>query len=55
MPGIIEVNATEYYINEFEDKDGIVGELSVKEIPEDALTSEIEGTTFIKPKIIYAY
>lgn len=55
MPGIIEINAVEYYINQLLDEDGIVDELNVKKIPEDATTSEIEGQTFIKPKINYAY
>ena len=55
MPGIIEINAVEYYINDFYDEDGIVDELNVKPIPEDAATTEIEGPTFIKPKTTYAY
>lgn len=55
MPGIIEINAIEYYINDFYDEDGIVDELNVKPIPEDAKTSQIEGQTFIKPKVSYAY
>lgn len=55
MPGIIEINAVEYYINDFYDEDGIVDELNVKPIPEDATTTEIEGPTFIKPKTTYAY
>lgn len=55
MPGVIEFNAVEYYINDFYDEDGIVDELKIKPIPEDAITSEIEGLTFIKPKTTYAY
>lgn len=55
MPGVIEINAVEYYINDFYDEDGIVDELNVKPIPEDAATTEIEGPTFIKPKTTYAY
>lgn len=55
MPGIIEINAVEYYINDFYDEDGIVDELNVKPVPDDAATTEIEGPTFIKPKTTYAY
>lgn len=55
MPGVIEINAVEYYINDFYDEDGIVDKLNVKQIPEDAATTEIEGPTFIKPKTTYAY
>lgn len=55
MPGIIEINAVEYYINDQYDEGGIVDELNVKPIPEDAEFSQIEGQTFIKPKVTYAY
>ena len=55
MPGVIELNVVEYYINQFLDDDGIVDELNVKKIPEDAATSEIEGPTFIKPQHEYSY
>lgn len=55
MPGIIEMTAVEYYINEFLDEDGIVDQLNVKPIPPDAATTEIEGPTFIKPKTTCAY
>lgn len=55
MPGVIEINAVEYYINQFLDDDGIVDELNVKKIPEDAATSEIQGVTFIKPKTTQTY
>lgn len=55
MPGVIELNAVEYYINEFLDDDGIANKLDVKEIPPDADMSQIEGPTFIKPKITYSY
>ena len=55
MPGVIEMTAVEYYINEFLDEDGIVDQLNVKPIPPDAATTEIEGPTFIKPKTTCAY
>lgn len=58
-PGILEINAVEYYSNEFEDDiaNGIAGGLIVKE--ENPNNEEIEeliqGDTFIKPKGIYQY
>lgn len=58
-PGILEIEAVEYYVNEFEDnvEDGVVGGLAVKE--ENPNTSRIEnlieGETFIKPKGVYEY
>lgn len=55
MPGVIEMTAGEYYINEFLDEDGIVDQLNVKPIPPDAAATEIEGPTFIKPKTTCAY
>lgn len=55
MPGVLEVVAVEYYENEFEDSNGIVGELIVKPIPEDSEISKIEGLTFIKPQVTYDY
>lgn len=57
--GIIEINAVEYYSNEFEDdiENGIVQGLVLKE--ENPNTEEIEelieGETFIKPKGVYEY
>lgn len=59
MPGIIQINAVEYYVNEFEDdlEKGIAGGLIVKE--EDPNPEEvdalIEGDVFIKPKGIFTY
>ena len=59
MPGILQVNAVEYYQNEFEDdiENGIVGGMIVKE--ENPNTPRIEGLisgdTFIKPQGIYEY
>jgi hypothetical protein len=55
MPGILEVYATEYYANEFEDKDGIVGELIVDPVAPEPQDEAIEGDTFIKPKKTYTY
>lgn len=58
-PGILQVNAVEYYVNEFEDdlEQGIAGGLIVKE--ETPNTNRIEnlitGETFIKPKGVYTY
>lgn len=58
-PGIIEVNAVEYYQNEFEDdiENGIAGGLIMKEEnPNSIRTDEvIEGDIFIKPKGMYTY
>lgn len=58
-PGILEVTAVEYYINETEDdlEKGIVGGLKVDPIdPNPELTNAIiEGETFIKPKQVYEY
>lgn len=58
-PGILQVNAVEYYTNEFQDdiENGIAGGLVLKE--ENPNTGRIEnlikGDTFIKPKGIYTY
>lgn len=57
-PGILEVNATEYYANETEDdlENGIVGSLITKPIdPNGDEKQEIIGETFIKPKKTYTY
>ena len=56
-PGILEVNAVEYYINEFEDnqEEGIVGGLIEKVEDPNPATGEIKGETFIKPKKEYTY
>ena len=55
MPGILEVAAAEYYINEQEDKveKGIVDAWG-EEIPEPQ-DSTIKGDIFIKPKKSYTY
>lgn len=55
MPGVLEVNATEYYSNETEDdiQNGIVGGLIVK--PQEEDNSEIIGESFIRIKKGYTY
>ena len=59
MPGIIEINAVEYYANKDTDDidNGIVDGLVIE--PINPNTEEVEGTiegeTFIKPKITYTY
>lgn len=55
MPGILEVAAVEYYINEQEDnvEEGVVDAWS-EEIPEPQ-DSTIKGDIFIKPKKSYTY
>lgn len=59
MPGVLAINATEYYYNPDEDNadKGIVGGLVVKPIdPNDEETNDsIVGATFIKPKKEYEY
>lgn len=54
-PGIIEVIAVEYYSNEHEDKDGVVGALiPTPTIPEPS-SAQIEGEVFIKPRTSCTY
>ena len=59
MPGILEINATEYYSNETEDdvENGIVGGLIAEPInPNKKYVEEtITGETFIKPKKEYTF
>ena len=59
MPGVLEINAVEYYANEFEDnlKDGTVGTLKTEPInPNNSFVEDtIIGETFIKPKREYEY
>lgn len=52
MPGIIEVNAVEYYINTTEDDvvNGVVGEFVTEKIDPNAEDNKIKGKTFIDPK-----
>ena len=59
MPGILEINATEYYSNETEDdiENGIVGGLIAEPVNPNASHIEevIVGETFIKPKKEYTF
>lgn len=58
MPGIIEINAVEYYANEIEDDvaNGKVGSLIKKPLdPNIDNILNINGETFIKPKKEYIY
>ena len=59
MPGILEINAVEYYANEAEDdiENGIVGGLIVEpENPNNKSQEDtIIGETFIKPKKVYEF
>ena len=59
MPGILEINAVEYYANEFEDnlENGTVGTLKTEPInPNNSFIEDtIVGETFIKPKKEYEY
>lgn len=57
MPGILEINATEYYINEQEDnlEDKTVGSLIAESIDPNPTTTDIIGETFIFPKKTYTY
>ena len=55
MPGVLELDAAEYYSNTFEDdvENGIVGGLIAEPIIPS--TGLIEGDTFIKPKVKQEY
>ena len=55
-PSILEIYATEYYTNDFEDdlENGVVGGLVVK-TPEEDISSDIMGDTFIRPNKTYHY
>lgn len=59
MPGVLEINAVEYYANEFEDnlENGTVGTLKTELInPNNSFIEDtITGETFIKPKKEYEY
>ena len=54
-PGIIEVNATEYYANEHEDGEGVVGSLIPAPTTPEPSSAQIEGEVFIKPRTSYTY
>ena len=54
MPGVLELTAEEYYANESEDDNGIIGEkLAMTSIEPDM--SLIEGPNVIKPKCSYTF
>ena len=59
MPGVLEINAVEYYANEQEDdlENGVVGALITKPIDPNPTEEEnsIIGQTFIYPKKTYTY
>ena len=57
MPGVLQVNAVEYYANETEDdmENGIVKGLVVKPIDPATPADLIVGDTFIKPKVTATY
>lgn len=59
MPGILEINATEYYRNETEDdiEAGLVGTLVTEPVNpnSDRVEEIIQGETFIKPKRQYTF
>lgn len=55
MPGILEINAVEYYSNDQTDFNGVVGALEFDPIPPAPQDEEIKGETFIRPKKTYRY
>ena len=55
MPGVLELTAIEYYSNETEDDDGLVGALVVTPAEPDNSQNLIKGKDFIKPKMTYLY
>ena len=55
MPGVLELTAVEYYANESEDADGLVGSLIVTPSEPDGIQNLIEGEQFIRPKKSYLY
>lgn len=54
MPGVLEINAVEYYKNDQEDSDGIVNNQILKPLDNDD-KSDIHGEIAIKPKKEYMY
>lgn len=56
-PGILEIEAVEYYANATEDdiENGVVGGLIVKPVDPNPPGDLIKGDTFIKPKMEYTY
>lgn len=56
MPGVLSINAVEYFANETEDTDEIAGGLIVQPVdPNEGKTELIQGETFIRPKMTYTY
>ena len=59
MPGVLEINAVEYYSNEHEDdlENGVVGGIIAEPVNPNASAVEetILGETFIKPKKTYEF
>lgn len=57
MPGVIEINAVEYYANEIEDdiEEGIVGGLIAEPVIPNDNEELISGETFIKPLSSYTF
>ena len=59
MPGVLEINAVEYYANEIEDniEKGVVGGLIAEPVNPNPQSVEetIVGETFIKPKKTYEF
>ena len=55
MPGILEISAIEYYANEAEDYDGLVGSLVAVPDEGPVVGDLIQGKSFIKPKMKYLY
>ena len=59
VPGILEITAVEYFVNETEDDvdNGVVGGLIVEPISPNTeiIEQTIKGETFIKPKKTYEY
>ena len=55
MPGVIEITAIEYYANESEDDDGLVGNLIVTPADPNESQNLIKGETYIKPKKVYEF
>lgn len=57
MPGVLEINAVEYYANESEDdiENGLVDELLIIPTEPEDNQELIQGETFIRPKKSYEY
>jgi len=55
MPGVMEITAIEYYANESEDDDGLVGSLIVTPAEPNGSQNLIKGETYIKPKKVYEF